>query len=136
MVKAWNSVVTPQDHIYHLGDLTMDRQCRPRFAALVKSLNGHKRLILGNHDKWDVRAYREVGFQKVMAYRRFDKVILSHIPLHPFSLGEMVNLHGHIHEKDSPPGRYVNVSVERWNYLPQRLEDMIQLGLNRKSDVA
>ena len=132
MVQKWNSIVRPEDHIYHLGDLTLDKQARPDFVRLVRSLVGHKRLILGNHDKMDVRDYREMGFQKVMAYRYFDRdTVLSHVPLHPFSVGHRVNIHGHIHEKDSPPGRYVNVSVEKWDYTPQLLSYMKEVGMKR-----
>ena len=33
--------------------------------------------------------------------------------------------HGHLHEKPSPAGPYVNLSVERWAYHPVSLEDAI-----------
>jgi calcineurin-like phosphoesterase family protein len=33
------------------------------------------------------------------------------------------NAHGHIHEKPSPPGPYLNVSVESINYTPISLEE-------------
>lgn len=135
MVRKWNSVVTPQDIIYHLGDLTMDRQPRPDFVRLVRSLAGHKRLLLGNHDKWDVRAYREAGFEKVMAYRYIDRdTVMSHAPMHPMSVGPRVNIHGHIHERESPPGRYVNVSVEKWDYTPQLLSYIKEVGMKRVQD--
>lgn len=49
MIKNWNSVVKPNDTIYHLGDFafhTEDAVCN-----ILERLNGNKILILGNHDK-------------------------------------------------------------------------------------
>jgi calcineurin-like phosphoesterase family protein len=46
MIQQWNAVVRPQDHVYHLGDVAMRRDQLPT----VKALNGHLRLVLGNHD--------------------------------------------------------------------------------------
>lgn len=36
----------------------------------------------------------------------------------------MVNCHGHIHQNASPPGLYMNMSVEAINYTPQHIEDV------------
>lgn len=118
MILRWNAVVTPQDHVYHLGDVTMGNN-----LSMIKHLNGHKRLVLGNHDKCDVRAYRDAGFQKVMASRQFDRwCVLTHIPIHPESLGAKLNIHGHIHERPAYGPQYRNVSVEQINYTPVELE--------------
>jgi calcineurin-like phosphoesterase family protein len=121
MVLRWNSVVTPDDHVWHLGDVTMGNN-----LSLIPHLNGHKRLILGNHDRCDVRKYREVGFQKVQSYRFCDRwAILSHIPLHPNSLyGGRINIHGHTHATPPYSEQYRNVSVERINYTPVLLESL------------
>lgn len=121
MVARWNAVVTPQDHVWHLGDVTMDK----RHLRIIKELAGHKRLILGNHDKGDVRDYRAAGFQKVRGYRWLDKWgILSHVPIHQESLGGKLNIHGHIHEKEPFGPQYRNVSVERTGYAPVLLESL------------
>lgn len=120
MVRRWNATVTPEDHVYHLGDVTMGNN-----LSLIRLLNGHKRLVLGNHDKCDVRAYREAGFQKVMAYRVFDRqFVLSHVPLHPESVGKQINVHGHIHEREPFGPQYRNVSVERIGYVPVLLASL------------
>lgn len=118
MVERWNAVVRPDDHVWHLGDVTMGNN-----LSLIALLNGHKRLLLGNHDKCKVRQYVEAGFQKVQAYRFCDRWgILSHIPIHPMSLGHRINIHGHTHERDEFGPQYRNVSVERINYTPVLLE--------------
>lgn len=150
MVERWNSVVTPEDHIYHLGDVTMLRSSADiaRFIAFIHTLNGHKRLILGNHDHFPVQVYREAGFQKIKGSHRIDRwAMLTHIPVHPDNLPrDGVNIHGHIHERlvmrlagpsmdcgvpnwppmtaREPDPRYRNVSVEQINYTPVLLESL------------
>lgn len=122
MIARWNAVVTIEDHIWHLGDVAFTKQG----LGLIRHLNGHKRLILGNHDKFDVRLYREVGFQKVQGYRMCDRTgILSHIPIHPESLGKRINVHGHIHDRPAFGPQYRNVSVEQINYTPVLLEALL-----------
>lgn len=123
IVKRWNEVVKPSDHVYHLGDVAM----RKPDLATVKRLNGKKRLVMGNHDIFEVKDYLAAGFQKVMAVRVLDNVLLSHFPVHPGSLGRFRgNAHGHIHEKPSPAGPYLNLCVERTNYTPVTLEDVVK----------
>lgn len=51
MVRRWNAVVRPQDHIYHLGDFALGIDANPdRVRSLFHRLNGLKHLIIGNHD--------------------------------------------------------------------------------------
>lgn len=122
IVECWNSVVKPSDHVYHLGDVAM----RKPHLQIVKQLHGKKRLIRGNHDIFDTKDYLAVGFQEILGVRVLDNVLFSHFPVHPESLGRFRgNAHGHIHEKPSPPGRYLNLSVERIGYTPVTLEEVV-----------
>lgn len=123
MVERWNATVTPQDHVYHLGDVGW----APHVPELVKALNGHKRLILGNHDRADVREYRAMGFQKVMGCHQFRRGLwFTHIPMHENGLlADGLSIHGHIHEREPYGPRYRNVSVECIHYTPQLLEAVI-----------
>ena len=132
MVERWNAVVKPQDHVYHLGDVTMHK---PKLS-IVKRLNGHKRLILGNHDGFDIKAYQQAGFQKIFGSRKLDNLLLTHIPVHPTSIPHWAagNVHGHIHERDAYGPQYLNVSVERINYTPITLEDA-KKALDKLSEV-
>ncbi len=115
MIRRWNATIRPQDHVYHLGDVAM----RKEHLTLVQHLAGKKRLIPGNHDIFEVKDYLAAGFQKICGYRVLDGWIMSHIPIHPDSLGRFRgNVHGHIHERPSSAGRYINVSVEAIAYTP------------------
>lgn len=49
LIQNWNSVVTPDDTVIHLGDVSMGAW--PDGLMMVKRLNGYKILIPGNHDR-------------------------------------------------------------------------------------
>lgn len=121
MVSQWNARVRPNDHVYHLGDVAM----RAPHLEIVRRLNGHKRLVRGNHDIFPTKKYIDVGFKEIYGLRVFDGMIFSHIPIHPVSMGRFAaNVHGHIHGNPSPEGPYVNVSVEAIGYAPITLEEL------------
>lgn len=48
MIYNWNSVIKPEDKVYHLGDVYFGSQ--PEADAILSRLMGKKRLIVGNHD--------------------------------------------------------------------------------------
>src|SRR5208282_5366459 len=49
MIGHWNSVVRPEDEVWHLGDFAI-RQRPERVASLLKTLHGRKHLIASNND--------------------------------------------------------------------------------------
>lgn len=121
IIDRWNATVRPSDHVYHLGDVAIVK----RDLILVKRLQGKLRLVAGNHDIY-FEEYAKY-FQKVCGSRVLDNMLLTHFPVHPTSLGRFLgNIHGHIHERPSPSGPYLNVSVEAVDYTPVSLEDAKQ----------
>lgn len=145
-LRDWhNTFVKPEDHWYNLGDVTLRRGGRVDqewFINEMKRWHGHKRLILGNHDHLPIKTYIEAGFEKIYGtWRGIDGILLSHIPVHPSSMGTgIANVHGHIHNNQSgafPPVMiidrvtqkityrpYVNICVEVTNYHPITLEQV------------
>lgn len=122
IVDKWNSVVRPQDHVYHCGDVAMRRE----HLHTVGRCNGHKRLVRGNHDIFRTKDYLEY-FDEIYASRVLDGLIFTHIPIHLSSLGRFTaNVHGHVHaQKQGFIGpNYYNVSVEVMDYTPVSLEDL------------
>lgn len=123
MVERWNSVVRPNDHVWHLGDFTIGSKKGMEFG---RRLNGHKRIVLGNHDLLDPRVWRDSGFEKVCGPHKLDTLWLTHAPTHPAHIPKWAdgNCHGHLHQNPSPPGPYFNVSVERISFTPVTLGEV------------
>jgi len=140
MVKRWNDTVRPNDKVYHLGDVVINRKALPTMARL----NGDKVLIRGNHDIFPDVEYRKY-FRELRAYHVINGMILSHIPLHSDSLGRFgTNIHGHLHSNrvkkarginaktgeilysDEPDVRYHCVCVEQTDFTPILFEDVIK----------
>ena len=140
MVQIWNERVRPSDSVYHLGDVTMARSSDQVewFTRLIKSLHGHKRLILGNHDHFQTKVYHNADFEKIRGTGAWlgNGLLLSHFPVHPSSIGmrSTANAHGHIHEKPAPPPvirdtdgatiPYINCCVEHTGYGPIHVDEV------------
>lgn len=116
LVERWNAVVKPKDTVWHLGDLIW----RATDLQTVGRLNGHIKLVLGNHDLLASAKYLQVVNKLYGVVEFQDKVILSHFPLHPVELltPSTVNLHGHLHSKKLDDPLYCNVGVDRWDLAP------------------
>lgn len=124
MVENWNAVVRDQDIIYHLGDVYLTGGASVN--QLFKRLRGRKRWIIGNHDNPYDQMLRK-HFQKAGIWRvwKEEKLIFSHVPIHESSLRGFVNVHGHIHQNESPPGPYVNVCVEKTDWGPVSIDTLV-----------
>ena len=135
MIRNWNSVVKPDDTVYHLGDVFFGN--KDKFQSLWSRLMGRKRLILGNHD--DARFFIKYGLvEKVTVWKELHEygLLLSHIPLDPSGLlrhrhnnyGEakdmLLNIHGHIHQNPSPTEHHRCVCVEQIDYTPINIEEL------------
>lgn len=48
MIDNWNKVVGPNDYVFHLGDFCFKGS--QYWDRILNQLNGHKFLVLGNHD--------------------------------------------------------------------------------------
>jgi calcineurin-like phosphoesterase family protein len=124
ILRMHNELVSPEDHVYFLGDFVMQR----KYLRKAERFLGKKRLVRGNHDVFKTKEYMDVGFEEIYGVRVFPKhnLILSHIPLHPSCLEgrNWVNVHGHTHYRvvlDSnghPDPRYRCVCLEQTNYKP------------------
>jgi calcineurin-like phosphoesterase family protein len=107
MIERWNERVRPNDKVYHLGDVVINRKA----LATLARLNGDKVLIRGNHDIFRDEEYRTY-FRELRAYHVMNGMILSHIPVHEASLGRFgVNIHGHLHANRVMKARGVNAKT-------------------------
>lgn len=107
MVKLWNDTVKPNDKVYHLGDVVINRKA----LQILQRLNGRKVLIRGNHDIFKLEDYAPF-FTDVRAVHVMNGLILTHIPVHPSSLARFgCNIHGHLHANRVRKLRGVNVKT-------------------------
>lgn len=155
LILRYNTVVKPEDVVYHLGDFSMSLR---GLDKIVPRLSGRKRLILGNHDKAHpanrrkavpFRVYSDLGFETVTVEDVVDigegdskvTVKLCHLPyepdefekadrrymeLRPKDEGHLL-LHGHVHCAwlYLPEKRLFNVGVDRHDYAPWSSEDIL-----------
>lgn len=131
LVTNWNKVVGPNDLVYDLGDVAFSEHA----LSWVGKMNGTKYLVRGNHDKLPTKSYLNFYEEIYGGYRlsisRRKVAILSHYPVHPDSVGNvMFNIHGHLHEKvvtteGVTDPRYYPVSVEQTNFAPVPLEQIV-----------
>ena len=151
MIENWNSLVGPDDTVWHLGDVVMN----VKWLHSVSQLNGQKILVAGNHDhcwagfkkpKATVHDYIDAGFQYVITngilihtLKNNREVVLSHLPYEgnqhdgrkfegwrPRDTG-LVNLCGHVHEAWKIQGRSINVGVDQWDFKPVAEETLVDL---------
>lgn len=134
IILNWNRTVKSTDTIYHLGDFGMVN--RARCEALLNQLNGHKILIIGNHDKRQI--YGAKGWADKKSYKRLRwnnyRFILCHYPIlswHGMHKGAIM-LHGHSHGNlnkkitsmiEKP---LIDVGSDCWNFTPVNLADIVK----------
>lgn len=138
IIKNWNSLVTKEDVIYHLGDFCLSSD--DEIKNIFNRLNGKKVLIRGNHDRKSVKFYEDMGFNvltHVPIILEDYKLILSHVPLPDVKVPNgYINLHGHIHDKkiseDYPKtiyseSKHINLSVDSTNFNPISLDKINEM---------
>lgn len=143
LIANWNATVGPNDTVWILGDVAMGKIADT--LPLVQRLNGHKRLVTGNHDRcWHgngrkaaawLDRYHEAGFELIVpqaSIQAFPGVplLLSHFPYSGDSHDEDRHTehrpaddggwlaHGHVHDTWTVNGRQINVGVDVWDYRP------------------
>ncbi len=126
LITNWNQLVAPSDLVYHLGDVFWWRAPVKKIEKIFNQLNGHKHLVLGNHDRrqnmellrwsWinDVYDLRIGGGQTIWlshyAHRSWNR-----------SFHGAWHLYGHTHSRLHPYGLSFDVGVDSWNYEPVNL---------------
>lgn len=131
LINNWNSVVKPNDIVYHLGDMSF------KSDKFVDKLNGEIILIYGNHDKCRYNSlFYEVKQTHEMKIAEF-KCLLTHVPLindRFYKKGKWPDLSladkykfiicGHVHEKWKVRGKNINVGVDVWNMKPIHINEL------------
>ena len=119
LINRYNSKVQKDDTAYFLGDLSLKGPEQwPFYTRLLRNLNGHKHLILGNHDKMNPFLYVECGFESVHTALEVEEFILVHDPAVSVVNKNRKWLVGHIHSLFKHQKNCLNVGVDVWDYFP------------------
>lgn len=127
LVTQWNSVVGKADRVYVLGDVVFGAEN----LKYLDRMKGQKFLVRGNHDKNDIQILLKY-FNNIYGLLRYKGYWLSHAPIHPSSLRDCFNVHGHVHQHSLDDYRYINVSVEAVQGVPISLEALDLLAADRR----
>lgn len=134
ITRAWNATVGPQDQVWHLGDLTMDKR---KVVTSLDRLNGKIHYVYGNHDKKArniIAAHPKVVWTGDLATPTFNKTsfTLCHYAMMVWNASHYgaIHLFGHSHGTLIPRGRAMDVGIDAafrmlGEYRPFSLEEVI-----------
>ena len=156
MIKNWNDVVTPEDTVYCLGDISL--AFRP-IEAYTPRLNGTKYLVPGNHDfchsyhkksrkvenrtKW-IAEYEALGWKVLPEQTTLDIPGVATVNLchHPYTLLTPADdkyknwrpkddgrwlLCGHVHDKWKVADKMINIGVDQWDFKPVSIDTISEI---------
>lgn len=144
LIDNWNSVVGPNDLIFCLGDFALGREDDTK--RILQSLNGHKVLIKGNHEKsvmkksytrdeFDGGIYErlEIKVNDEEVSDGFQDIILSHYTMLTWNKSHRGSwqLFGHVHGNlDGDPRLSPNqfdVGVDSHNFRPISYQEVKEI---------
>jgi calcineurin-like phosphoesterase family protein len=143
IIQKWNSVVRPQDTVFHLGDFA-----RRNSVLYLKKLNGKIFIVPGSHDE----EIRKLGKSSPIcetktncAYIRPDiwtysrggvDITLCHYAMRvwPKSHYNTWHLFGHSHGRLEGQGKSFDIGVDCWDYTPVSLERVIDAMKSRPNN--
>jgi len=127
LIRLHNSVVSPEDTIFCLGDFGFGSV--EDLGNIVSRLNGHLVLVRGNHDGTRTRCLK-VGFKDVVnpPFKHLDGTVLVHDPYAALGLTETRVLCGHIHNLWKDDVLWHNVGVDVRDFTPVTMDQIIEVG--------
>ena len=148
LIERWNSVVKPDDIVFHLGDFAF--ATNGRWKEIIQRLNGHIYLIVGNHDEIRYPGHQVFDLFEGVTSQLLLKidnryVYLNHYPFLTYggvyrnSKNATIQLYGHIHSGPKAEGKDISrldmtfpyqydVGVDNNNYTPvswQQIQEII-----------
>lgn len=138
MIMNWNAVVRPEDDVYILGDFCF--KTKKGAAYYLKQLNGHKHLIIGNHDGKmlkDEEAMKEFETVDKMTHIKDQghNIVLCHFPLQEWNqyYRDAYHIYGHVHGKKDRMFEYIireyralNAGCMINNYMPVTFDQLVK----------
>lgn len=137
MIACWNSVVRPNDDVYHLGDFSYRSKSGP--DVYFNRLNGVKHLVAGNHDltttkllPWaSVTMLTEISVDS-------QRVVLCHYPMlewRGYHRGT-IHLFGHVHGTREGMPNSLDVGVDNIGFTPIQMPEIMRRIAERRPEDA
>jgi len=137
LIEYWNMRVREDDHVYVVGDFSYKSAYAPEYY--LSKLNGHKHLIVGNHDGVIMKSPKaQEYFESIAKILRINDegrgVVLCHFPIADWEARHHGSMHvyGHIHGNDIACMKFLLSRGEAYNaaacinnYMPCKLDEII-----------
>ena len=139
LTENWNSVVTPEDTVYHMGDFAFGG-----IKKYIPHLNGKIILVRGNHDRdsdikdCGLEIVQNLDFEYGGLKFKFNhRPVFTAGTVDPYNDGERRSkidldkydwiICGHIHEKWKVMQKNINVGVDVWGFKPISFEEIFEM---------
>lgn len=142
MIRRWNSKVSKEDRVFHLGDFAFHKP--ERIRDIVKNLNGTIFVVPGNHDKPlfkaldkynDLVTSLKITIVDPLYSKTFTtddqevKIIMCHYAMKVWDQSHFGSFHlyGHSHGTlaENPNSRSMDVGVDTNNFYPWELDEIM-----------
>lgn len=108
LIENWNQVVSEDDMVFHLGDFAFGGSSV--WNSIIPRLNGHINLIIGNHDRKNLRqgymSYFDMVVPQLQIEIEDNSIYLNHYPFLCYggSYRGVWQLFGHVHSGPQADG--------------------------------
>lgn len=154
LIENWNKVVSKGDTIFHLGDFAFGGSSV--WNSIIPRLNGHINLIIGNHDRKNLRqgymSYFDMVVPQLQIEIEDNSIYLNHYPFLCYggSYRGVWQLFGHVHSGPQADGLDISrlrvllptqydVGVDNNNFTPisyREVKEKIESQKNESLDRA
>lgn len=132
LIERWNSVVSPGQTVYHLGDFGFGDPIY--LKRISQKLHGRIAFLKGNHDKSQTLDkigerflfVKDTHLLTTKVKGKTQRIFLSHYAHRswPMSNHGSWHLFGHSHGNMPPHGLSFDVGVDCWNFTPISIEQI------------
>lgn len=154
LIENWNKVVSKNDTVFHLGDFAFGGSSV--WNSIIPRLNGHINLIIGNHDRKNLRqgymSYFDMVVPQLQIEIEDNSIYLNHYPFLCYggSYRGVWQLFGHVHSGPGADGLDISrlrvllptqydVGVDNNNFTPisyREVKNKIEAQKNESLDRA
>ena len=139
LIENWNSVVSKEDIVYHLGDFSFGPATK-----YMTQLNGIKCFVRGNHEKplLNLVNVRDVPNIRSVKIEGYPEIVLCHFAMRVWNKShfDSWHLYGHSHGTLEGQGKSIDVGVDTRHlykhkkYTPYSIEEIDEIMRTRPNN--